>query len=146
MPLDSQKKLLYNFIGQRLRALREENGLTQAEAAAMIGKSHQTYSNYEKADNLITLDSLYALAKYYGVSVKNLLPDGDLLFGDEIDPPSRRDAVHFSESDTAYETATPQSQSLRHAEELNAIFLGIKSQAMREKLLALMRTIAEESI
>ena len=140
------KKRLYSFIGLRLRALREENGLTQAETAALINKSHQTYSNYEKADNFITLDSLYTLANHYKISVKRLLPESDVLH----DLPQ---ALHPAENGSVFaEDANPflpgnMTQAyLAQAEEAAALILAIKTADIREQILALMRTLMSGDI
>jgi len=142
---ETPKKFLYRHIGQILRALRMENGLTQAEAAALIGKSHQTYSNYEKADNLITLDSLYILAMHYQVPVQAFLPDHQLVLGHAASDSSLRPEAHFSESAEPFDSAELTAHSLAHAEEMQGLFMMIKNQAMRESLLELVRTIVSSA-
>ncbi len=57
----------------RLRELREESGLSQAEMARKIGVSQQTYSRYESHTTEIPLEKLVWLAGYYRVTTDYLL-------------------------------------------------------------------------
>jgi len=57
----------------RLRELREEIGLSQAEMAKLLGCSQQTYSRYESHTTEIPLEQLIFLADYYDTSVDYLL-------------------------------------------------------------------------
>lgn len=61
----------------RLRELREENGLSQAEMAKKIGVSQQTYSRYESQTTEIPLEKLVWLAGYYRVTTDYLLGVSD---------------------------------------------------------------------
>ncbi len=57
----------------RLRDLREDNDMSQAEMAKLLGISQQTYSRYESHTTEIPLESLIFLADYYDTSVDYLL-------------------------------------------------------------------------
>ena len=57
----------------RLRELREEQELSQAEMANKLGVSQQTYSRYESHTTEIPLKLLIALAEYYDTSTDYLL-------------------------------------------------------------------------
>lgn len=57
----------------KLRQLREDNDMSQAEMAKMLGCSQQTYSRYESHTTEIPLESLIFLADYYDTSVDYLL-------------------------------------------------------------------------
>lgn len=57
----------------RLRELREENSMSQAEMAKLLGCSQQTYSRYETHTTEIPLEQLIFLANYYDTSVDYLL-------------------------------------------------------------------------
>ncbi len=57
----------------RLRTLRAENGLTQAEVARRLGISQQTYSKYENSDAAIDSEVLRKLCALYGVSADYIL-------------------------------------------------------------------------
>ena len=57
-----------------IRNLREDNELTQTQVAKILGVSQRVYSNYERGEVEISLDSLMKLADYYNVSM-------DYIFG-----------------------------------------------------------------
>lgn len=60
-------------LGERLRELRQERGLTQRELAEQLGLNSVTYLHYEKDQREPPLALLVAFAKFYGVSVDYLL-------------------------------------------------------------------------
>lgn len=57
----------------RIRDLREDNDLTQAKLAQIIGMSQTGYSKYETGENDIPTGILIKLALYYGTSVDYIL-------------------------------------------------------------------------
>ena len=57
----------------RLRELREERELSQAEMAKKLGVSQQTYSRYESNTTEIPLKLLIYLAEFYDTSTDFLL-------------------------------------------------------------------------
>ena len=57
----------------RLRELREEQELSQAEMAKKLGVSQQTYSRYESHTTEIPLKLLIAFAELYDTSTDYLL-------------------------------------------------------------------------
>lgn len=58
---------------QRIRDLREDSDLTQAQVAQILGCYQQTYSLYELGQQLIPPDVLIALARFHNTSVDYLL-------------------------------------------------------------------------
>jgi len=58
---------------QRLRDLREDKDLTQAQVAAMLGMSQTGYSKYETGENDIPTQILIKLADFYNTSVDYIL-------------------------------------------------------------------------
>ena len=62
---------------QRIRNLREDRDLTQAQVGAAIGVSQRTYAYYESGQRMLPPQILCALADYYGVSVDYLLERTD---------------------------------------------------------------------
>ena len=52
----------------RMRALREDNDLTQREVAKIINKSQQGYSHIEDGRAELKIEDLIKLCKFYGVS------------------------------------------------------------------------------
>lgn len=58
---------------ERLRDMREDRDLYQADIAKLLNVSQQTYSRYENDEISIDKDSLVKLALYYNTSVDYLL-------------------------------------------------------------------------
>lgn len=56
-----------------LKQLREKKGIGQKELATMLNYSTGTVSNYENGVHAPSLDTLSALADYYGVTTDYLL-------------------------------------------------------------------------
>ena len=63
---------------ERIRALREDNDLTQKEIASILNMSQTGYSKYETGENDIPTKILIQLAKYYHTSVDYLLGITDI--------------------------------------------------------------------
>lgn len=57
----------------RLRGLREDRDMTQAQVASLLGIDQRVYSNYETGKREIPLRHLIVLADYYHVTVDYLL-------------------------------------------------------------------------
>ena len=53
----------------RLRALRIDNDLTQAECAKIAYISKNSYIRYENGERIPPLDTVKLFAEYYGVSI-----------------------------------------------------------------------------
>lgn len=60
-------------IGRRIRAVREKKGLSQAQAAQVLGCTRVTYTRVELGQAELTVSELEYLAKTWGVSLKSLL-------------------------------------------------------------------------
>ena len=58
---------------RRIRDLREDHDLTQAQMAKILNCSQQVYSNYELAQRDIPTDILIRLAQFYHVSADYIL-------------------------------------------------------------------------
>ncbi|WP_298019987.1 helix-turn-helix transcriptional regulator [uncultured Dysosmobacter sp.] len=50
---------------QRIRALREDHDLTQAQIGAAVGVSQRTYAYYENGQRMLPPQVLCALARFY---------------------------------------------------------------------------------
>ena len=57
----------------RLRDLREDNDLTQAQVAKVLNTTQQVYSRYEMGINEVPLHHLITLSKFYKVSTDYIL-------------------------------------------------------------------------
>lgn len=58
---------------RRIRDLREDKDLTQAQMGAILSCSQRVYSNYERGDIDIPTATLIKIADFHGVSVDYLL-------------------------------------------------------------------------
>ena len=58
---------------ERIRNLREDSDLTQAELGRQINVPQRTYAYYESGERMIPPQVLIALAQFYYVSVDYLL-------------------------------------------------------------------------
>lgn len=71
---------------KRLRDLRKDYDLTQAQIAESIGLYTTTYQRYERGEREIPLDIAVALAKHYNVSLdylSGLIPEPRKLYRDK---------------------------------------------------------------
>ncbi len=66
------------ILGERLKELRDERGLTQRELAKLLDINSVTYLHYEKGQREPPLALLAEFAAFYGVSVDYLLGLKDL--------------------------------------------------------------------
>ena len=60
-------------IGEKIRLLRRERGYTQEEMAAHLGISYQAISKWERGDGYPDITMLPALARYFSVTVDELI-------------------------------------------------------------------------
>lgn len=65
-----QETLINNLI-----ALRKSRGLTQIELGDKINYSDKTISKWEKGDSCPNIEAVYKIARFYGVTVDDLLSD-----------------------------------------------------------------------
>ena len=61
-----------NFLA-RLRGIREDHDLTQAQVAEILGTSQTMYARYERGANEMPIRHLIALCQYYHVSADYIL-------------------------------------------------------------------------
>lgn len=61
------------ILGERLKELRKERGLTQKQLAEALGLNSVTYLHYEKEQHEPPLGLLADFAKFFDVSVDYLL-------------------------------------------------------------------------
>ena len=65
-------------IYHRIRDLREDTDLTQAQIGTAVGVSQRTYAHYESGQRMLPPQVLCALADFYHVSVDCLLERTDV--------------------------------------------------------------------
>lgn len=56
-------------VARRLLEIRETHGYTSEEIGKVVNRSQQSYSRYETGVSQLNYDQLYALAKFYNVSI-----------------------------------------------------------------------------
>ena len=61
------------MVYRRLKDLREDHDLTQADLAGILNISQRGYSHYETGNNDIPTEILIKLANYYNVSIDYIL-------------------------------------------------------------------------
>lgn len=66
------------IIGQNLLRLRKEKKLTQLELAEKFNYSDKSISKWEKGESLPNIEVLYDLAKFYEVSLDDLVKNTDI--------------------------------------------------------------------
>lgn len=54
---------------ERIRAIREDNSMTQQKVAELLHIGQRTYADYESGKTRVPVDSLLILAEYYNVSM-----------------------------------------------------------------------------
>ena len=57
---------------QRLRDIRQDHDLTQAQVARILRIGQSDYSKYERGVNMMGIDKYMLLARYYNVSLDYL--------------------------------------------------------------------------
>ena len=67
---------------EKLRGLREDNDLTQAQVAQVLGTSQTMYARYERGANEMPIHHLVTICRLYNVSADFLL--------DTVPDPRRR--------------------------------------------------------
>ena len=60
-------------MSQKLRDLREDHDLTQAQVAAVLGTSQTMYARYEREATELPLRHFVTLCRFYNVSADSLL-------------------------------------------------------------------------
>lgn len=76
-------------MGKRIRAIREQKGMTCTALAEQVGISAQGMWNLESGNNGRTLDKLPKIAKALGCRIDDLFPEMD-------DAPSPEEGKHVS--------------------------------------------------
>ena len=62
---------LKNDIGRKIKHLRIENKLSQEQLAENVNMSREHISCIERGKNMISIDSLYKIAKFFKVDLKS---------------------------------------------------------------------------
>lgn len=62
---------LRNLIGRKIKYLRKSHNLSQEQFAEFIDMSREHISCIERGKNTISIDSLYKIAKYFNLDIKD---------------------------------------------------------------------------
>lgn len=74
---ESDKQELTEHIGTTLKALREKQGMSQDQLADHLGIKKAAVSSYETGKRIPRTDTLYALARLFGVPTDAFFPPAD---------------------------------------------------------------------
>ncbi|MGG4607734.1 helix-turn-helix domain-containing protein [Providencia sp. Me31A] len=66
------------YIGNKIKELRKQKGLTGDELAKCIGLSQQQVSRYELGVNYVHIDLLAKLADIFQVPLQTFIPDNNI--------------------------------------------------------------------
>ena len=78
-------------IGGRLRELRKERGLTQAELARQIGIQQSDLSRMEKGEYRVSLDNLFKILGVFDLDLADFFGDSAAPLEEQRQPLSRQD-------------------------------------------------------
>ncbi len=101
----------YTRLGERLRALRNQAGLSQAALAAKIGRSASAIDRYEMGQRRISLADLVRLAKILEVAPETLFQGS----------PNRQGSARAARSGAERSVSPPLSTGRLHAEHLRLL-------------------------
>ena len=73
------------YIGNNLKKYRKERNLTQEEVAKHLGISFQSISKWERSDGYPDITMLPVLARYYGVTIDELMGMNEMESARELD-------------------------------------------------------------
>lgn len=90
------------LVGKKISALRQENGLTQQQLAAMMNVSHQAVSKWEGGQALPDIQTMLELTRFFGITIEQLI--------------SVEDAVSKEESVDRYETEDKKEAETKECE------------------------------
>ena len=78
-------------VGSRLRRLRKERGLTQAELARQIGIQQSDLSRMEKGEYRVSLDNLFKILGVFDLDLADFFGDQKSTIEQQRQPLSRQD-------------------------------------------------------
>lgn len=116
------------WLGQRVRARRTEVGMSQEGLAELLGITFQQVQKYERGVNRIAASRLLDICKVLAVPIEDLLDGLGREPGDAADG-----AVAVAKY-----LATPEGV------EFATLFLSLRSQPVRRRVLQLLRTLSHE--
>ena len=91
------------LVGKKISALRQENGLTQQQLAAMMNVSHQAVSKWEGGQALPDIQTMLELTRFFGITIEQLIAQEETASGP-------KDAPDIYETEAQKETYTAGSE------------------------------------
>lgn len=79
------------IIGKNLLNLRKQNKLTQLELAEKLSYSDKSISKWEKGESLPSIEILCELAKFYNVTLNDLVNEEEIVSTSQPQPKTRRE-------------------------------------------------------
>lgn len=119
------------YVGSRVRARRKLLRLSQVGLAERIGVTFQQIQKYEKGINRIGASRLQTIAETLGVPVQ-------FFFENESEPTTYNLVSNGKDDLNAFLTS-------KDAQALNRAFMAIESPAIRQKLVALAKSLAKST-
>lgn len=124
-------------VGQRLRTRRIEIGLSQKQLAAKIGVSFQQLQKYENGFNRISASRLFLVAQVMEVPIVYFFSDvqgAEKVIG--------KSPYSLAEKRSIYTPQKTPRASQRENLELSRCYFSIQEKTTRQRLLAIMRSLA----
>lgn len=109
-------------IGERLKQIRKQKGMTQEDLAEKLGISFQQIQKYENGKNRISFSNMVELSRYLNVSLDSFLDSPSLASG-------------LSDSNQA---TVPQKET----DELLKVYYSLDDPKLRKNLLQLVKSMA----
>ncbi|EJJ30042.1 helix-turn-helix domain-containing protein [Rhizobium sp. CF142] len=119
------------YVGSRVRARRKLLRLSQVALAERIGVTFQQIQKYEKGINRIGASRLQTIAETLGVPVQ-------FFFENDTEPTTYNLVSNGRDDLNAFLTS-------KDAQALNRAFMAIESPAIRQKLVALAKSLARNT-
>jgi transcriptional regulator with XRE-family HTH domain len=70
-----------NFVGEKVRRLRKERGMTQSELASRIGIIQSDLCRMEKGEYRVGLDTLFRILEVFGMNIGEFFAEGAVAAG-----------------------------------------------------------------
>ena len=119
-----------SLIGSKLRKLRILMGISQEELGDYIGVSFQQIQKYEKGQSKITASKLFEIANFLGKDVSFFFKNNDNSY-------EENNNFAFQEEQEQYITSSNNKEIIA----LVKSYMSIKDEAVRKKLLALIKSL-----
>lgn len=125
-------------MSRRVKILRAERGLTQAEAAEEMGLPRATYAHHEKDPSKLDILALSELARFYNVDARELIPADIPITTSQKNTQAgmAEEASEFIHGDL---NAVAKIEQGREAQ---ALVLKIEDDLVRANILNLLRSLA----